>query len=238
MSVNVTPPGGDEYTVASPPGRTRLVSPGDAQPVHTAVKETDSRTALTRGLAEYVFTISGEAYHGARLRFQKVFENWATPEEQAEYPSAIVYTTTPGTYDSSGFTSIPSKDQQIPEPDGRYVITPAEYVTTVTVEVWCTRDEERMAIVAMLEDAFNPFVGQGKYGFTLELPHYHNVRASFSPAQMGYMDDEASVIAGTRKALFTFEASVPVVRLVSFPDAKPFHKLAAIGLDVIVDGDC
>jgi len=238
MSVRGRAPGGDEHTVTpAPPGdpRTILVPPGAPKVVHTAMRTTDSRTALTRGLAEYVSEIRGEAEDGRELAFQRVFENWARPEDQAEYPSAIAYTTTPGTYDASRFTSIPSKDQQLPQPDGRYVITPADYLTVVTLEVWATDDEERMGLVALLEDAINPFVGNGRYGLTLELPHYHNVRASYEPQQMGYMDDEASNMSGARKAVFTFEASLPVVRLVAFPGAKPRHKLGEIGPDVIVE---
>jgi len=241
MSVGTTPPGAGEHTARpAPPGppRTRLVAPGDPQPVHTALRATDTRTALTRGLAEYVAGISGEAEDGRPLRFQAVFENWARPEDQAEYPSAIAYTTAPGIYDSSRFTSFPSQSQQIPEPDGRYVVTPADYAAAVTLEVWSTDDEERMGLVALLEDALNPFVGQGRYGLALELPHYHNVRASYELASMGYTDSESDAIAGTRKAVFTLDAVVPVVRLVSFPGATLRHKLAEIGPDVIVNGDC
>jgi len=238
MSVATTVPGTDEHT-ASPatpgPPITRLIAPGDPQPVHTAVRTTDSRTAITRGLAEYVLQVRGESENGRSLSFQKVFENWARPEDQAEYPSAIAYTTTMGTYDASRLTSFPSTSQQIPVPDGRYVVTPADYVVPVTLEVWSTDDEERMGLVALLEDAFNPHVGQGRYGFTLELPHYYNVRASFEPTQMGYVDDEASAMSGNRNAIFMLEATMPIVRLVTFPSTKPSHKLAEIGPDVIVE---
>ena len=105
---------------------TVLAPPGAPKVVHTATRTTDSRTALTRGLAEYVSEVEGEAADGRLLRLQRVFENWARPEDQAEYPSAIAYTTGPGMYEASRLTSYPSPDQQLPTPDGRYVISPAD----------------------------------------------------------------------------------------------------------------
>ncbi len=235
MSVVATAPGGNERTVtAAQPGPpvSQLVS-SDLEREFTAAKETDTRTAITRGLAEYISQFRAERPDGRILRFQKTFESWAEPEDVPEYPSAIAYTTTPGIYEASRLTPIPSSSARLPSPDKRYVMSPAEYVVTVTVEFWCTDDEERMGLVAAAEDAFNPFAGS--YGFSLQLPHYHNARATYEPTQMGYMDNEVDAIGRLRKAVFALEARVPLIKLVAFPEAKPRIKVSEVGPNVVVD---
>jgi hypothetical protein len=235
-------PGGDEHTViAAQPGPpiTGLVPPKAGAPVHTAICETDSRTALTRGLAEYIAQLVREQDDGRELRFQRVFYNWADTEDVAEYPSAIAYTKAPGTYEVTG-SATPSPTQRLADPDGRYVISPMEYSAMITLDVYATDNEERTGLVAMLENAVNPYVGRGVFGFTLELPHYFNARATFEPSKMGYVDSEVAAIQRERVAMIDFVARVPVISLVSFPDAKPSFKLAAIDVDVVVsgNGDC
>lgn len=238
MSVGLAAPGTGEHTGArAPPGppRTQLVVPRRTpRSVFTAVKETDTRTALTRGLAEYLESIVVEQPDGRELRLQKVFSSWAEAEEGIAFPSAIAYTTTIGVYEAKRLSPGVQQNCKIPEPDGRFLVTPSDYVAPVTVEVWATDIVERGTLVGALEDAFNPFTGQ--YGFTLELPHYHNVRATYEPTQMGYMDSEADAMQRNRKAMFVLTGRVPLVKLATFPGAKPRANVVAVGPDVVVDG--
>lgn len=203
-----------------PPDSTTLVPPRTPRnSPFTAVKLTDSRTALTRGLADYIATLVTETDDGRLLRFEQVFDVWAEPENIAIFPSAIAYTTSPGVYESKSLGGGLNSNCAIPAPDGRFLVTPAEYVVDITVEIWATDIQERMLLVSAMEDLFNPFIGQ--YGFTLQLPHYHNVRATYELLQMGYMDSETSAIRRDRRAVFTLSGSVPVVKLVIVPTAKP-----------------
>lgn len=237
MSVSTQAPATNKYSGANAPpvpDATVLVPPHTPLSTFTARRDTDTRTAVTRGVAEYISDVVVEADDGRQVRFRRVFDSWSEPEEGALYPSAIAYTTNNGIYDASKFTPTVNPKCRIPAPDGRYLISPAEYVVDVVVEVWATDPIERRLLVMALEDAFNPFTGQ--YGFTLQLPHYHNVRSTFEPMQMGYMDSEAAAIRRDRRAVFVLSARVPLIRLASFPGAKPRVNVAAVGPDVVVDG--
>ena len=241
MSVAMGAPGTNEHTgVNAPPvpEATYLVVPRrTATTPFTANKETDSRTALTRGVAEYLSDLVVQSPDGRELRFQDVFSGWAEPEETAQFPSAIAYTTSNGVYEAKALSPSVAPGCKIPDPDGRYLVSPSEYVVDVIVEVWATDPEERMILVGALEDAFNPFTGQ--YGFTLGLPHYHNVRASFEPTQMGYIDSEVAAMQRERRATFVLNGRVPVIKLFSIPGAKPRVDVVAVGPNVIVEGtDC
>lgn len=236
--VAITPPGVDEWTgVDAQPGppKSTLVPLGAGATQHTAERETDSRTAITRALAEYVAQVRGETSSGRDLRFIATFEDWAEPETEIRYPSAIAYTTSPGVYEAAGLTSFPNEAQKLPPPDNRYVVRVSELVIPVTLEVWATDPEERMGLCALLEDAFNPF--DGAYGFKLDCPHYFNARASFEPLQVTYMDTEADAIARTRKAMFTLTGRVPVLRLRTYPEARPKVEVSEVGPNVVLD-DC
>jgi hypothetical protein len=56
----------------------------------------------------------------------------------------------------------------------------------LTVEFVTMDSVERMALTAMLEDAFEPV--DWMTGFRLELPHYFNTRATFEKTGMDYVD--------------------------------------------------
>lgn len=235
-AVGQAAPGGNEHTVvrASPAEGTQLVIPRTPRGELSARRETDTRTALTRGLAEYIEDVVIEQEDGRKLRFGKVFSAWSEAEETTVYPSAIAYTTTPGVYDASKFVAVPSKACQLPAPDSRYALSPSTYQVDVTVEIWATDLPQRTTLVAALEDTFNPFTGQ--YGFSLDLPHYHNVRATYEPMQMGYMDTETDAMQRNRKAMFVLSGRVPLIKLASFPDARSSVRVVAVGPNVVVDG--
>lgn len=191
--------------IVTPPGRTRLISNPDDLQVMTRDYETDARTAITRGLKEYLEQLVVNWPGGRQSKFAKVFQTWAEPEVPAEYPSAVVYATEPGTYDARNFT--PSTEQLA---DGFVIRLSAEFVQNVVVEVWTTDPKERVALVKMLEDAFSPV--DWMYGFRLELPHYHNMRATFEPMTMAYDDSADDAQRRYRRVIMVLTAHVAVVR--------------------------
>lgn len=235
MSVGLRAPGGDEYTAdrTPPPSKSTLSPPGTPTPAHTATKLTDARTALTRGLAEYIEDLVVEQDDSRTIRLQKVFDTWAEAEETAEYPSAACYTVGPVVYEASSLTPSVDRDQRIPLPDGRYAVKMAEAVASITCEVWATDPVERMSLAGALEDAFNPHAS--RYGFVLELPHYHRARAAYEMMSNTYLDSEPDAVRRDRRVTFILSGRVPLIKLQTFPDARPQVRVEEVGPNVIVD---
>lgn len=212
--------------VRPPQGATRLLLNAAEKTDFSAVRETDCRTALTRGLKEYVEQLSGIAPGGREVVFKQVLQTWAEPETPSRFPSAVVYGTVDGTYDASRFTPGVNAKHRIPAPDGRYLMQMAEYVTDLSLEVWCTDPAERADFAMFLEDALNPT--DFMYGFRLVLPHYFNARASFEMKALAYADTEEEAKRRYRRAVFTLEGRVPLIKLVGFPLAKPEKRLDVV----------
>jgi len=196
---------------------TKLVTDKSAPTRLTAHKETDSRTALTRGLAEYISGVTVDAAGGRRIMFQRVFDNWAQPEESAKYPAAIVYSTAAGLYDASRFA--PGVSGQHKLEDGSFIVQYADFVLDMTLEIWCNDPIERAELVGACEDALNPSLSM--YGFVLELPHYFNERAVFELKSLQYLDNEEDVMRRYRRASFVVTGQVPFIRRAFLPMAKP-----------------
>lgn len=206
--------------------KSSLVTSDSTPNVLTGNQEADCRTALTRGVADYLRTLAIQMPGGRKLLFEEVLNTWAEPEVPAKYPSAIVYAAGPGTYDASRFApGINSKDK-LPEPDGRYVLQLAEFTLDLSVELWATDPNERVGLVKMLEDAFNPV--DWMYGFRLDLPHYYGARASYEMKSLVYMEAEDDAARRYRRAAFTLGGRVPLIRMVDFPQAKPRARLDVI----------
>jgi hypothetical protein len=203
---------------APPDAPTRLVTSADDLRRFTANQETDARTALTRGLAEYISTLSWDDFGGRQLQFERVFSTWPEAEDEAVYPSACVRATGPGDYDNARLTPSTSTNAQLQLPDGRYVVSPCEYTVSLTLEVRVTDPDARKAVCSMLEVALNPL--EWRYGILLELPHYFNQRATMELASMNYVDAEDRALQRLRIAEFNLNACVPVTRLATLPMAK------------------
>jgi len=194
--------------VPSPRTGTKLVRRADTKQVLTDVRETDTRTALTRGLAEYLETLSINWTGGRASRFKQVFQTWAEPESVAEYPSAVVYAVGDGTYEDSVLSPT-----LIHLPGTRYYLRQvAELRLNMTVEVWATDPKERMALTAMLEDAFDPH--EFMTGLRLELPHYHGQRATFEKLSMAYEDAPDTAQRRWRKSVFSMSGHITQLRRV------------------------
>lgn len=209
------PPGSPR--LAAVPGGTRLISdPRRSKASYTTNRETDARTALTRGLREYLEQLQIDVPGGRQLAFRQVFSSWAEPEDNAEYPSAVVYTPVDGRYDASKFTPGVSRRSELP--DGSFLMATSEMALDLTIEIWCTDPEERVGLMMLMEDALSPL--DYRHGLLLELPHYHNERATYEMVSMRYEDTEIDAMRRYRKAVIIMRGSVPVVRVVKLPSTK------------------
>jgi hypothetical protein len=193
-------------------GATRLLLDRnlDAE-TFTLNRETDSHTALTRGLREYLEQLTVGWVDGREERFVAVYDTWAVAEDTLQYPSAAVYAEGENTY-AGGESGGPLTPTVETDPaTNTQVSRPAEPMLVLTVEIWAQDNEQRMAICAMLEDAFFPVDWMS--GFRLALPHYHGMVADYLVKTSRYMDDPESVQRRYRKASFTLDARLPLVRV-------------------------
>lgn len=206
----------------SPEGRTRVILTNDDRSVLTANQETDARTALTRGMSEYLEQLQIDMGEGRKFAFNHVFETWAGSEDDADYPSAAVYAELPGDYEASHL----STDEPSPQVAGVAeaqvrLVSVCELVLDFTIDVWATDSEMRMALVAMLEAALDPT--DFRYGLLLELPHYFNQRASYEKLRMAYIDNEDSAQRRIRRAQIAIRGRVPVTQARTLVGTKPIR---------------
>ena len=194
---------------------SRLVLTSDEPQVLTSHVETDATTALCRGLADYVRSLSGVGYGGRSLQWDHVEETWAHPEDMGSLPAAAAYNAgATGKYDASQMSPAVLKVLD----DGASLFVSSDLVLDpLTLEVWTT-DDSRIDWVKLLEDAFNPV--DWRFGFRLALPHYFGAFASYGPNGVTYRDSEDEAMRRHRIAVFTFHASVPVIRVARMPMAR------------------
>lgn len=197
-----------EYEPPIPPSRSCLVDKATTTQTFTRVRETDTLTAVKRGLAEYIGVLSFVVPSGRQVTLQRSLYDWADHEEKAVYPSAIVYSTSDGNYDASRFT--PGVSNGCKTEDGAYLIELAEYTVPLLLEVHANDPEERIALAMMLEDALNPVTWM--YGFKLVLPHYHGLFAKYELLTKKFPDDRQSVISRNRLIQKQLQATVAYVR--------------------------
>ncbi len=205
-----------------PPQRgTRVIKAADdLRPAFSINQETDARTAIARGLKEYLEQLFYQASGGRQVHFRHVFDTWAQAESNAEYPSAAVVARGEGVYDASKFTP-----QVESAAEGLGVVQTSELRIDADVGVWATDNKERMALVAMLERDLVPT--EFMYGLRLELPHYFNARAEYELASMNYVDSAEDAMRRHRRAMLLVHATMPVLRLVKLPKMLPSGSILA-----------
>ncbi len=193
--------------------RSRLVMlPNDLR-VPSQQCTTDATSALTRGLAEYMFGLSYVAPGGRFLRFAASFDEWAETEDLEEFPAFVAYTN--GTVGSYAARNLTPTFGSIRYPDGTYEQAASELDISITCEVWANDPEERKNLCKMVEDACSPVDWMS--GFRLELPHYFNQRATFDLISMQYLGGEREAKIREVKARFIIGGSVPRTSLQGFP---------------------
>lgn len=180
----------------------------------TIFRETDARTGMARGLADYLSLMVSELL-GRQIRFKKSLETWSEPEDLSDLPVAAVVDPDPGTYEESALAPTvagpkPGMEIVSPHPTA-YLVAATELSIDFQVEVLCSSPEERMAIAAMLEDAFMPF--DWMFGFRLALPFYHGAHATFTPVAVHYTDNEVDAQQRMRRLIMRVNGRVPVLRV-------------------------
>lgn len=205
-------------------GPAKLVTDPTARETLTLVQEVDARTALARGLADYLRGLTLEV-GGRQVTLTEVFATWAEPEQTAKYPAAVIYSNSPGKYDASRFSPNPAPDTRIPNTN-LYAYNTCEYEIDFTLEVRCTDIPERRYVVMALEQALSPVLYM--YGFKLDLPYYFGKRGVYEPKEMNYTDSELTSMQKFRIAQFLITAHVPVTRVVTLPLAKSFVKVVEV----------
>jgi len=197
------------------------LTPGRTPPL-TARRETDAHTALTRGLAEYLQSLSIEWTDGPLSLADAVYDH-AEFENANIYPRAAVYASGEGTYDGSHLAQMVPRETL---PNGLYPISTDELVLDITVELWAQSKVQRTGIAAMLEDGLRPIPDSP--GFKLILPHYYGCNSEYVAKRMTYSfsDDEAQ--ANVWKATCVVWARVPVIRTAKLGIAQTRANVAAL----------
>jgi hypothetical protein len=187
--------------------RARVVLDPDDLQVLSFVRTEDARTALSRGLAEYLAEQSVVWEGGRLLAFARVTSVWADQEVPAKYPSAAVVAVEDATYDASNLTPV-----LVQAEDGtkRYLRQAAELMQKFALTVWAADSKERTGCVALCEDALEP--AEFMTGLRLELPYYWNARATYEKVSLSYEDSAADAHRRWRKAVISVTASVPQYR--------------------------
>lgn len=193
---------------------TRLVLDPNELRQPTQECSTDSTTALTRGLAEYVASLVGPG--GERL-FQKCFDAWPRPEDDASYPSFVAYTNdNDGDYEAATLAASVSPTRY---PNGQYEVSSSALVVDIKCEVHATDPEERQQLCSLLELAFGPV--EWMHGFRLALPHYFSQRATYMPSRITYQGAEAEALQSYVNARLIVRGVVPVTRVLPFAQGQP-----------------
>jgi hypothetical protein len=199
----------------------------------TANRSTDARTALKRGLANYLMSLPSFIHptHQRKVKLRKIYDVWPDQEEKTAYPSAAVHSKIAHEYEGSSFT--PTTDPGCKIDATTNLVKYSEVAVELTIDILTTDPEERICFGMQMEDALNPV--DWMYGFQLELPHYHNLRGVYQLMNGNYPDDEPSVFSRNRHLTYTLSGQLSVVR------CQKFTPLTEVRAEVtVVDGntDC
>ncbi len=180
-----------------------ILSPNDKE-VLTLVRTTDMRTALARGLKEYLEPLSVVWEGGRRLAFKKALVVWAEPEDPAEYPSLVLVAQQEMAYEATQLT--PTLVQSA---DGtqRFLRQVAEGHQELQLIIWTNDPAARMGLVAAVEDALDP--AEFMTGLRLELPYYFGARASYEKLSLLYDDSQGDAQRRYRRAVLRVNANIP-----------------------------
>jgi hypothetical protein len=193
----------------------------------TGRRETDTTTALTRGLKEYLAqAVKGQAVDGRVVDLKATYDHWPETEDLAAYPALAVYSTEAGKHDTSSFTVNTRAEGALP--DGERYAFASEFVLNLIVELWTVDPEERLALCALIEDALYPV--DWMYGARLILPHYHGVQADYTLLSTKYIDSADDAKRRWRVAQFSVEGRLPTVKV--FGNIPPLAVSEALNVGV------
>lgn len=187
---------------------SRVITDSTDLQKYTFIRETDSRTALARGLKEYLEGQQMDIGHGRQMAFKRFLLCWGEPEIPAEYPSAVLTGIGPGEYEAAGFTPrlIRLEDDASPEGQARYVKESTTLTQQFLLEVWTTDKQQRTGLTALMEDALEPALFMS--GLRLELPYYFGARATYLKSNVDYDDNAEDAHSRWRRSLISITGSV------------------------------
>ena len=198
--------------------RTRLVlAPTEKEALTRFNDSCDSRTAVCRGVMEYIQDLKVQAVGGRYLTIASANETWAQAEQQAQYPSIAVVPEGEGEYQATTFTS--ALGPQIGQPDGRWLSGRGTFSQELRIELYTNDPKSRAAMSYAIEQAFAPV--DWMYGFRLVLPHYFNAIAVYEPLKISYPDTAETAIERLRTVVYHVSAQVSLLALRSYPTLKP-----------------
>lgn len=187
--------------------QARLIKKPDDLQVLSMFFEADVKTAIARGLRDYLKTLSIHWPGGRFFEFKEVFISVADTEVPAKFPSASVFGETEGEFED--LQCAPALIQVNDPHDRRYVKVVTNYSMPIEVTVWANDTHERTALCAMLDNAFDPV--EFMTGFRLELPFYFNARATYLCERSEYTEDETDANQRRRKAKYYLTGVCPKI---------------------------
>jgi hypothetical protein len=188
--------------------RARVILAGGDLQKYSYIRTEDARTALARGLREYLEVLTINWSHGRLLKFESFKQVWAEPEDPAVYPSGAIVGEGVATYQDSEFTPRLIKlDEEQGDGSNRYLRQVSEVQQQFSLILWATDPVERSGLVAMIEDALEP--ASFMTGLRLELPFYFNVRATYEKISVFYIDSTAEAHRRWRKAVVAITGNLP-----------------------------
>lgn len=125
-----------------------------------------------------------------------------------------------------------TKDRFAP---GTAVIARAEYVETVTVEVWGSHIPERRAIAAGIRRAMG--FSEESFSIRMPLPDYFGVVAEYT-LNTSLRIDDPDVIRNRRRAHFMVEIRLCEAQLVAVTEIKPTIDVVTLDGNIFLDLDC
>ncbi len=186
----------------------------------TSVRETSAARAPIRALSEYLKTVRFSEPVSGSDRFQVVQDGKSDPEDLADYPSVAVYAEGPVRYGAEDGNLEPVSTVDV---DDKAALLVGDIQTTLLVHVWTNEDEHREIVMQALEDAFSP--NEWMSGFQLEMPHYHNGRATYQITELVFEDSPDDVSRRYRKLVVQLQVRSPYVRLFSIPKILPRNRV-------------
>lgn len=188
----------------------------------TARSEVDVHTAITTGLAAYISGLES-AIDGRYIAITRVVADWADHDDGAvAAPSAAVYSTEVGRYQTDTAVSQGAPIPIGPDASGKVTALSAAAVyklEELEVHVMCEDKLQRAGVRRMLEDAFAPV--EWMAGFRLVLPRYHNAIAEYLLISAQQPDASNTAQASIWPLTMRLMARCPTYRVHVLPLARP-----------------
>lgn len=184
-----------------------------------AYRECSAARAPVRALAEYLRTLRFPSTGGQHTEFVVVRDLQAEPEDYAGYPGACVFPEGSVQYGTEDGGLQPIYDESGDLEDGSVMMMMGEIKVELQIHIWTNEVEDRESAITAVEDALAPV--EWMSGFFLEMPHYHNLRASYQIMAMTYEDPDTDVQRRYRKCNFRVQATCPYVRVFRLPRLDP-----------------